>query len=123
MSATLGETALATLANRKRRPIEQAIAAPYPVIRDSRGNHTLPPATPDQASGRTIDVVVESHGKASERAQQAVAGGQSILWPGLLVTVLLLSFARKGILLVSDTNRRTKTPMPSTISGDSIRPA
>jgi CRISPR-associated endonuclease/helicase Cas3 len=77
MSATLGETALATLTNRKRRPLGQAIAAPYPAVRDSRGDHKLL-AAPDPISGRTVDVVVEPHGKATERAQQAVADGPAV---------------------------------------------
>jgi CRISPR-associated endonuclease/helicase Cas3 len=75
MSATLGETALATLMNRERTSIDEAIAVPYPAIRRPRSDHELP-----QAPGRTIDVVVEPVGQAALRARAAANDGQSVLW-------------------------------------------
>jgi CRISPR-associated endonuclease/helicase Cas3 len=75
MSATLGETALAILLDRARRPIDEAIAAPYPVIRCSCRNHELP-----QAPLRTIDVIVEPFERAASRARLAATDGQSVLW-------------------------------------------
>jgi CRISPR-associated endonuclease/helicase Cas3 len=75
MSATLGETALAILLDRARRPIDEAIAAPYPVIRCGSRDHELP-----QAPGRTIDVIVEPFERAASRARRAATDGQSVLW-------------------------------------------
>ena len=70
MSATLGETALAILMNRERRPIDAAISAPYPAIRRSSGEDEALPEVP----GRTINVVIESHGQAAARARAAASG-------------------------------------------------
>jgi CRISPR-associated endonuclease/helicase Cas3 len=75
MSATLGETALAILTDRERRPMQDAIAAPYPAIRNSSGDQALP-----RASGRTVDVVVEPFEQAVSRAQDAASAEQSVLW-------------------------------------------
>jgi CRISPR-associated endonuclease/helicase Cas3 len=75
MSATLGETALAILMDRDRRPIDEAIAAPYPAIRRINGDQALP-----QTSSRTINVVIESFEKAISRARSAATNGQSVLW-------------------------------------------
>jgi CRISPR-associated endonuclease/helicase Cas3 len=75
MSATLGETALAMLQGRNRRPIEEAIAAPYPVIRCSSGDVALPSTT-----SRTIDVVVEPVQNAANRALTSATTGGCVLW-------------------------------------------
>jgi CRISPR-associated endonuclease/helicase Cas3 len=68
-------SSLAILMDRERRSIDNAIAAPYPAIRRSSGDQALP-----QASGRTIDVVVESFEQAVSRARNAATNGQSVLW-------------------------------------------
>jgi CRISPR-associated endonuclease/helicase Cas3 len=88
MSTTLGETALATLQRRKRRPIEEAIAAPYPVIRCGAGDLALPPSP-----SRTIDVVVEPDQNAVARSQSAVGAGQSVLWIRSTVTDAIADFS------------------------------
>ena len=75
MSATLGETALATLMDRERRPIDAAISVPYPAMRRSGSDDALP-----ETPGRTIDVVMEAYEKAFARVRTAVAEGQSVLW-------------------------------------------
>jgi CRISPR-associated endonuclease/helicase Cas3 len=75
MSATLGETALAILMDRERRPFDEAIAVPYPAIRRPGCDQELP-----QAPGRTIDVVVEPFEEAASRARTAAMDGQSVLW-------------------------------------------
>ena len=75
MSATLGETALAILMDRERRPIDAAISVPYPAIRRSGGDDALP-----EAPGRTIDVVIEGYEQAAARARVAAAEGQCVLW-------------------------------------------
>ena len=75
MSATLGETALAILMDRERRPIDAAISVPYPAIRRSGGDDALP-----EAPGRTVEVVIESYEQAFTRARAAAADGQSVLW-------------------------------------------
>jgi CRISPR-associated endonuclease/helicase Cas3 len=90
MSATLGETALATLTSRARRSIEQAIAAPYPAVRDSQGDPVLPRMA--DGSGRTVDVLVEPYQQATSRAQCAVVEGQSVLWIRSTVTDAVTDF-------------------------------
>ena len=75
MSATLGETALAILMDRARRPIDEAKAAPYPGIRCSGGGHELP-----QSPSRTVDVIVEPFEQAAWRARLTAADGQCVLW-------------------------------------------
>jgi CRISPR-associated endonuclease/helicase Cas3 len=75
MSATLGETALAILMERERRPIDAAICVPYPAIRRSGGDDALP-----EAPGRTIDVVMEGYEQVAARARAAAAEGQCVLW-------------------------------------------
>jgi CRISPR-associated endonuclease/helicase Cas3 len=75
MSATLGETALAILMDRERRPMDAAISVPYPAIRRGRADDALP-----QAPGRIINVVIEAHAEAFARACVAAADGQSVLW-------------------------------------------
>jgi CRISPR-associated endonuclease/helicase Cas3 len=61
--------------DRDRRPIEEAIAAPYPAIRRINGDQALP-----QTSSRTIDIVIESFEQAVSRARNSAINGQSILW-------------------------------------------
>src|SRR5262249_38855018 len=95
MSATLGETALAMLLDRERTPIDEAIAAPYPVIRRSNGDQELP-----QAPARTIDVVVGPFEQAASRARAAAMDGQSVLWIRSTVSDAVtdfLSFEARGI--------------------------
>jgi CRISPR-associated endonuclease/helicase Cas3 len=75
MSATLGETALATLMGRARRPFEVAIAYPYPAIRRLAGDDALPETTP-----RAVDIIVENMNSARARVRAAVLQGQVILW-------------------------------------------
>jgi CRISPR-associated endonuclease/helicase Cas3 len=81
MSATLGETALAVLMDRERRPIDAAISVPYPAIRRSGGDDALP-----EASGRTVEVMIEGYEQAARRARAAAADGQSVLWLRSTVT-------------------------------------
>jgi CRISPR-associated endonuclease/helicase Cas3 len=75
MSATLGETALAILMDRERRPFDEAVASPYPAIRRTTEDQALP-----QASSRCIDVIVEPLEQAASRARNAAADKQSVLW-------------------------------------------
>jgi CRISPR-associated endonuclease/helicase Cas3 len=75
MSATLGETALAILMDRERRPFDEAVGSPYPAIRRATEDQALP-----QAPSRCIDVVVEPFGQAASRARNAAANEQSVLW-------------------------------------------
>src|SRR5262249_38080089 len=75
MSATLGETAPAILMNRKRTLIDEAIAAPYPVIRCTGGDHKLP-----HAPRRAFDLVIEPFERATTLARAAAVDGQSVLW-------------------------------------------
>lgn len=89
MSATLGETALAILMDRERRPIEAAISVPYPAIRRSSGDDNALPQVP----GRTIDVVIESHDQAVARARSAAENGQSVLWLRSTVTDAVSDFS------------------------------
>src|SRR5262249_45520280 len=89
MSATLGEPALAVLMNRLRRPITKAMAAPYPAIRCSSGDHKLP-----QAAGRTIDVIVEPFERATSRVLRAVKNEQSVLWIRSTVSDAVADFQR-----------------------------
>jgi hypothetical protein len=49
MSATLGESALATLLGRERKPMNAAVAAPYPALRLRTGDEALP----DSAGARS----------------------------------------------------------------------
>ncbi len=81
MSATLGETALAILMDRERRPIDAAISVPYPAIRRDGSDDALP-----EAPGRTVDVVMEEYEEAFTRARTAAAEGQSVLWLRSTVT-------------------------------------
>jgi CRISPR-associated endonuclease/helicase Cas3 len=82
MSATLGETALAILMDRERRPIDAAISVPYPAIRRSGDDDAALP----QAPGRTVDVMIEGYEQAVTRACAAAAEGQSVLWLRSTVT-------------------------------------
>jgi CRISPR-associated endonuclease/helicase Cas3 len=75
MSATLGETALAILMGRERRPMSSAIASPYPAMRRLAGDDALP-----QSTSRTIDFVIESLEMARQRVRTAVLRGQAVLW-------------------------------------------
>jgi CRISPR-associated endonuclease/helicase Cas3 len=76
MSATLGETALAILLDRERRPIDAAISVPYPAIRRSGGDDDALPEAP----GRTVEVMIEGYEQAFTRAHAAAADGHSVLW-------------------------------------------
>ena len=60
MSATLGETALAVLMDRERRPIDAAISVPYPAIRRSGSNGALP-----EAPSRTVEVIIDGYEQAA----------------------------------------------------------
>jgi CRISPR/Cas system-associated endonuclease/helicase Cas3 len=75
MSATLGETALAILMDRDRKPIDQAVAAPYPSIRRSTCDRQLP-----GASERITDVLIDGFEQTASRARAAAAEGQCVLW-------------------------------------------
>ena len=75
MSATLGETALATLLGRERKPIDAAVAAPYPAIRLRTGDEALP-----ELARRTVEVSIESRQQAGARARVAAGRGQAVLW-------------------------------------------
>jgi CRISPR-associated endonuclease/helicase Cas3 len=66
MSATLGETALAILMDRERRPIETAISVPYPAIRRSSGDDDALP----QSQSRTVDVVTETYEQAVAKSKR-----------------------------------------------------
>jgi CRISPR-associated endonuclease/helicase Cas3 len=95
MSATLGETALAILMGRKRKPISSAITSPYPVIRRLATDDALPPS-----SSRKTDFVMENLEKAREHVRAAVRQGQAVLW--IRSTVFdavtdLLDFEANGI--------------------------
>jgi CRISPR-associated endonuclease/helicase Cas3 len=87
MSATLGETALAILMDRERRPFDEAVASPYPAIRRTTEDQALP-----QATSRYIDVVVEPFGQAASRARNAAADEQSVLWIRSTVTDAIADF-------------------------------
>src|SRR5262249_40344808 len=95
MSATLGETALAILMDRERRPFDEAIAVPYPAVRRRSCDQELP-----QALGRTIDVVVEPFEQATSRARAAAMDGKSVLWIRSTVSDAVadfLSFEARGL--------------------------
>jgi CRISPR-associated endonuclease/helicase Cas3 len=95
MSATLGETALAILMDRERRPFDEAIAVPYPAIRRRTCDQALP-----EAPSRTIDVVVEPFVQAASRARAAAVDGQCVLWIRSTVSDAVadfLSFEARGI--------------------------
>jgi CRISPR-associated endonuclease/helicase Cas3 len=91
MSATLGETALAILMDRERRPFDEAVASPYPAIRRSTEDQALP-----QASSRSIDVVVEPFEQAALRARNAAANEQSVLWIRSTVSDAIADFQSFG---------------------------
>jgi CRISPR-associated endonuclease/helicase Cas3 len=75
MSATLGETALALLMGRQRKPMSAAITSPYPAIRRRDGDDPL-----RQSSGRITDIALENLKTARARALAAARQGQAILW-------------------------------------------
>lgn len=74
MSATLGETALATLQNRERRPFKEAERVVYPSVRQPSSDTPL-----GGAERRLTHISLIAHQDAIAAAVDAASAGQSVL--------------------------------------------
>jgi len=74
MSATLGETALAELQGRPRRPFPDAIKVPYPAVRAPSGDTAL-----HGSERRSVEVGLLAHDGALSTAIEASRQGQAVL--------------------------------------------